>query len=119
MLLMNWEELGTLRVQSAKATVSAKRCTTGVIYVPAGAVLQQHGGFLKQGEAGVFTASWLGKRVTIPVAARVLLLGKQQVPLSQPVLYDGREVWIEARGFARAFGWKLIRRGQAVSLSPQ
>ena len=119
MLLMNWEGLGTLRVQSAKATVPAKRSTAGVIYIAAGAVLQQHGGSLKQGKAGVFTASWLGKRVTIPVAARVLLIGKQQVPLSQPVLYDGREVWIEARGFAQAFGWKLIRRGQAVSLSPQ
>lgn len=119
MLLMNWEGLGTLRVQSAKATVPAKQSAAGMIYVPVSATLHQHGGSLKQGKAGVFTASWRGKQVTIPIAARVLLIRKQQVPLSQPVLYDGREVWVEAHGFAQAFGWKLIRRGQSVSLLPQ
>lgn len=109
MLLMNWEGLGTLRVQSGKASVPAKHTSAGV-YIPVGVALQQHGGVFTWRKAGVFTASWQGKRVTIPVAARVLLIGKREVPLSAPVLYDGYEVWVEAQGVAQAFGWKLHNR---------
>jgi len=117
MLLMNWEGSNVLRIHSGRATLPARKTSTG-LYIPAGSALRQHGGVVKQGRTGVFTADWRGKRVTVPVAARVLLIGKQQISLSTPVLYDGQEVWVEARGFAQALGGKLVKQGGAISLSP-
>jgi len=116
MLLMNWDGSNVLRIHSGRATLPARKTSKG-LYIPAGSALRQYGGVVKRSRTGVFTVEWGGKRVTVPVAARVLLTGKQQIPLSTPVLYDGQEIWIEAQGFAQALGWKLVKQAGAISLS--
>jgi hypothetical protein len=42
-----------------------------------------------------------------------------KVGLKVPVLYDGREIWVEGEGLAKALGLRLEQKGQTIALLPK
>ncbi len=132
LVLLGWQELPKLRLVVNGTALEAKETKEGVALVPVGAVLQRLGGRVER-RLGVFTCSWRGKRLTLPIGARKVLIGNWtyqtgkigekklvgadgKVALSLPVLFDGQEVWVEGEGIAKALGIRVQRKGQTLTL---
>ncbi len=114
LVLLGWRELPTVRLVANGKALEGKRTKEGAVFVPVQALLKELGGKVER-KLGVIWASWGGKKVTTPIGARVLLVGKGKVALDLPVLWDGREGWVEAKGIAKALGLALRwEKGQMV-----
>ncbi len=114
LVLLGWRELPTVRLVANGKDLEGKRTKEGAVFVPVQALLKAVGGKAER-RLGVIVASWGGKKVTTPIGARVLLVGKGKVALDLPVLWDGREGWVEAKGIAKALGLALRwEKGQMV-----
>jgi len=114
LVLLGWRDLPTVRLVANGKALEGKRTKEGAVFVPVQALLKELGGKVER-KLGVIWASWGGKKVTTPIGARVLLVGKGKVALDLPVLWDGREGWVEAKGIAKALGLALRwEKGQMV-----
>ncbi|MGC8785134.1 MAG: stalk domain-containing protein [Armatimonadota bacterium] len=114
LVLLGWGELPTVRLVANGKALSGKRTRHGRVFVPVQAVCQSYG-VRAQRQSGVLMASWGGKRVKMPIGSRVLMVGKERVVLGSPVLWDGKEGWVEATGLAKGLGLAMRwERGQLV-----
>ncbi len=135
LILLGWQELPKLRLVVNRTALEAKETKKRIALVPVGAVLQRLGGRVER-RLGVFTCSWRGKKVTLPIGARMVLVGnwtyhiggmrekrlkwaEGRVALSLPVLFDGQEVWVEGEGIAKALGIRVQRKGETLALLTQ
>jgi hypothetical protein len=83
--------------------LEAKKTKEGAVLVPVQALLKELGGKAER-KLGVIEAFWRGKKVTLPIGARVMLVGKEKVRLSLPVLLDRGEAWVDAAGMVKGLG---------------
>jgi hypothetical protein len=103
LLLWGWRELPTVRLVANGKNLEAKKTKKGAVFVPVQALLKELGGKAER-KLGVIEAFWRGKKVTLPIGARVMLVGKEKVRLSLPVLLDRGEAWVDAAGMAKGLG---------------
>jgi hypothetical protein len=137
LVLIGWEQLPSLRLVVNGTSLRAKG-SQGSLFVPVGLVMKALG---CEGErkGGIWVGRWRGKKVTFPIGARCVLVGdwsvevlrkgrsgvkrmkgvEGKVGLKVPVLYDGREIWVEGEGLAKALGLKLEQKGQTIALLPK
>ena len=137
LVLIGWEQLPSLRLVVNGTSLRAKG-SQGSLFVPAGLVMKALG---CEGEkkGGIWIGRWQGKRITLPIGARCILVGnwsvealrkgrsgvkrikemEGKVGLKVPILYDGREIWVEGEGLAKALGLKLEQKGQTIALLPK
>lgn len=114
LVLLGWRELPELRLVANGKTFEAKKSKEGVYFVPAKALLEEMGGKAER-KLGVILAYWKGQKVTLPIGAREMIVGKEKVALSLPILWDGKEAWVEGAGFAKGLGLALKwEKGQLV-----
>lgn len=78
LVLLGWRDLPTVRLVANGKDLEGKRTREGVVLVPVSALLKAVGAKVERG-LGVIVASWGGKKVTTPIGARVLLVGKGKV----------------------------------------
>ncbi len=119
------------------SAVSGRQTREGVVPAPVKPVLERLGGRVED-RLGVLRCAWQGKEVTLPLGARVALVGSwkvqtfvgwnarvrrlseaEQVSLSLPVVYDGSQAWVDARGLATALGLRIEQRGNTLVLAAQ
>ena len=137
LVLIGWEQLPSLRLVVNGTSLRAKG-SQGSLFVPVGLVMKALG---CEGErkGGIWIGHWRGKKVTFPIGARCIFVGdwtaealrrgrsgvkrikevEGKAGLKIPVLYDGRQVWVEGEGLAKALGLKLERKGQTIALLPK
>ncbi len=132
LVLIGWQELPKLRLVANGLSLEAKRAKTGTILVPTRAVIEALGGKAER-KLGVLFCYWQGREVTLPIGAREILVdswerrevGRQvvvratKVALSLPVLFDGREVWVEGDGLAKSLGLRIEQRRNTLVLVAQ
>lgn len=106
LVLLGWKELPTVRLVVNGKNLEAKKTKEGNIFVPVQVTLREMGGKAER-KLGVILASWKGKKVTLPISARVMLVGKEKVALNLPILWDGKEGWVEGTGMAKSLGLAL------------
>ncbi|MEM2568228.1 MAG: hypothetical protein QXH20_07160 [Candidatus Bathyarchaeia archaeon] len=106
LVLLGWKELPTVRLVANGKNLEAKKTKEGNIFVPVQATLREMGGKAER-KLGVILASWKGKKVTLPIGARVMLVGKEKVALNLPIVWDGEEAWVEGTGMAKGLGLAL------------
>ncbi len=137
LVLIGWQELPKLRLVASGASLEARKVKEGTFLIPAQAVIERMGEKVER-KLGVVFCSWRGREITLPIGARELLIGSWEVkeagganrvaakrvvkvtriPLSLPILFDGREVWVEGVGLAKGLGIRVERRGQTIALLP-
>lgn len=114
LVLLGWRELPKLRLVANGKNLEAKKTKEGVVLVPVQSLLKELGGKAER-KLGVILASWKGKKVTMPISARVMLVGKKKVALNLPILWDGKEAWMEGTGIAKGLGLAMRwEKGQLV-----
>ncbi len=114
LVLLGWRELPTVRLVVNGKDLEGKKTKEGAVFVPVQALLKELGGRAER-KLGVIWASWGGKKVVMPIGARVLLVGKEKVALRLPILWDGREGWVEGEGIAKGLGLAMRwERGRLV-----
>jgi len=106
MVLIEWKNLPQVRLTFGGKQVDGRRGKDGQVFVPVKTLLQALGGKIERRHGSV-TAMWGGKKVVMPIGARQVIAGKETVQLSLPILWDGKEVWVEQRGVEKAFGLAL------------
>ncbi len=133
-LLLDGNNLPSCAVEVNGSAVSGRQTHEGVVLVPVKPVLERLGGRVED-RLGMLRCAWQGKEVTLPLGARVALVGSwkvqevqkgarklseaEQVSLSLPVVYDGRQAWVDARGLATALGLRAEQRGNTLVLAKQ
>ncbi|GBC98521.1 hypothetical protein HRbin17_01034 [bacterium HR17] len=114
LLLLGWRELPTVRLVANGRNLEAKKTKEGAVFVPVQALLKELGGKAER-KLGVIEVFWRGKKVTLPIGARVMLVGKEKVRLSLPVLLDSGEAWVDAAGMVKGLGLAMRwEKGQLV-----
>jgi|GEM_PF-6876980 len=73
-----------------------------LILVPLRSVLKTVDGNLAGGEFGVYQAMVGGGSLRVAIASRELIAGHRKITLPLPILFDGKEIWIEKNGLASA-----------------
>jgi hypothetical protein len=134
LVLIGWEQLPSLRLVVNGTSLRAKG-SQGSLFVPVGLVMKALG-CKGERKGGIWIGHWRGKKVTFPIGARCVLVGdwsvevlrkgrsgvkrmkgvEGKVGLKVPVLYDGREIWVEGEGLAKALGLRLEQKGQTIAL---
>lgn len=114
LVLLGWRELPTVRLVANGKNLEAKKTKEGAVFVPVQAMLKELGGKAER-KLGVILVSWKGKKITLPIGAREMLVGKEKVALNLPILWDGKEAWVEGEGMARGLGLAMRwDKGQLV-----
>ncbi|MCS7265053.1 MAG: copper amine oxidase N-terminal domain-containing protein [Armatimonadetes bacterium] len=114
LVLLGWRDLPKVRLVANRRTFEAKKTKDGLILAPAKALLEGLGEKAER-KLGIFSASWKGKKIILPIGSRVMLVGKERYPLSLPILFEGGEAWIDGAGLAKGLGLALRwEKGQLV-----
>jgi len=114
MVLLGWHELPKVRLVANGKELEARKERSGQVFVPVRALMDAMGGKVER-RHGVVTVSFGGKRVVMPIGAREIMVGKEKVKLSLPILWDGKELWVEGAGVAKGLGLALRwERGKLV-----
>ncbi len=114
MVLLGWHELPKVRLVVNGRELEGRKGRSGQVFVPVRALMGAMGGRFER-RRGVVTVSFGGKRVVMPIGAREMMVGKERVKLSLPILWDGKELWVEGEGIARGLGLAMRwERGRLV-----
>jgi hypothetical protein len=114
LILLGWHELPKVRLVANGKELEARKERSGQVFVPVRALMDAMGGKVER-RHGVVTVSFGGKRVVMPIGAREIMVGKEKVKLSLPILWDGKELWVEGAGVAKGLGLALRwERGKLV-----
>ena len=75
---------------------------------------------LTVGSRVMLVGRWQVQRVKAvnDVGARQLAVAEGIVNLSHPVMFDGREYWVDGKGLAKALGMKVQRSGRTLTFVP-
>jgi len=106
MVLLGWHELPKVRLVVNGKELEGRKGRSGQVFVPVRALMDGMGGKVER-RRGVVTVSFGGKRVVMPIGAREIMVGKERVKLSMPILWDGKELWAEGEGIAKGLGLAL------------
>jgi Copper amine oxidase N-terminal domain. len=106
LILLGWHELLKVRLVANGRELEARKEKNGRAYVPVQALMDAMGGKFER-RHGLVTVSWAGKKVTMPIGAREIIVGKERVKLFLPILWDGKELWVEGKGIAKGLGLAL------------
>lgn len=66
-----------------------------------------------EGRHGIVKTILDGKKVVIPIGAREMVVGKEEVKLPLPIFGDGKEVWMEGDSKRVRVGFEM-EKGQVV-----
>ena len=135
LVLLGWHELPKLQLVVNGSSLEARKHQRDFL-IPVATVFERLGGKVER-RSGILVCSWRVKRVTLPIGSRVALVGRWRVeetsknsgvkrlvaaegkvPLSHPVLFDGKEFWVDGEGIAKALGLRVQRKGTTVILVP-
>jgi hypothetical protein len=112
--LLGSRALPKVRLVVEGKAIEGTKTNEGVALVPVVATLKSLGQKTTV-KLGVLTSSWKEQKVVIATGARVLLVGKEKVPLSLPVLYEKGELWVAGEALAKGLGLKTRwEKGQFV-----
>jgi hypothetical protein len=114
MVLLGWHELPKVRLVVNGKELEGRKGRSGQVFVPVRALMDGMGGRFER-RRGVVTVSFGGKRVVMPIGAREMMVGKERVKLSMPILWDGKELWVEGEGVAKGLGLAMRwERGKLI-----
>lgn len=94
MAFYDFNKLQKTNLQVGNAKVSGVKINEKLTLAPVKPVFNSLGWKMSE-EYGVFKLTYRDNTITLPVGARKITVGKQQITTPLPIIYDGKDLWVE------------------------
>lgn len=101
MALYDFHKLQRVNLQVGTAKVTGVKINDKLILAPVKSLSNSLGGKVSE-DNGVYKMTLHNKTITFPVGGRKIIIGKQQVKATTPIIYDGKEIWVEKDALIKA-----------------
>ena len=102
MAFYDFNKLQKINLQLGNAKVSAVKINEKLTLTPVKSVFNSLGWKMTE-DYGVFKLTHRDKTITLPVGARKITIGKQQITTPLPIIYDGKEIWVEKNSLQKTY----------------